>query len=300
MAIEVTEGQRLNIDWFTDVLNRSNKNPIDIIHVTESIFNLDNSHFGFAIQCDNPTIITTNFTPSEGFFCYVNNKSNGLVTIQSEESIVLLPNEFTLLLFDSTKFISFELKNFQNLTPIIEVREDIILDLTYNGQCLNVKQPCIITVVNIGNINGFSVDIQNSSKGDVLIIGEDENCKINGEESIVLKSNTSTHLVCDHSEYRALFIADLSECIKKSNIKEITSDVLPSISYGDILLVKSALTLVLPVQKGLAFYIKRIFDSGNLILNVANNGTIEGETTLELDNFDTAHLYCDGTNYYLL
>ena len=302
MSIEISEGQRLNKSFFDSLFADIGSSTIEVQEINGD-YSIETNDSGKFFRCLSPC--TIEIPNSDGFYCYIQNISEEPVKISYIESeITILPNTYIFIQVYLDKITSeyklsyINSNEIRNYIPYQSIKNDYSVTINDNNTLFFVNKtssPITITLPNV--FTGFNIFIFNSSDYDVNLIGESGIELNKNPKPIKIKKQSSVQCVCqdiDKGYIVALFGGNSSKEIIKIN-----DNNLPNLDSGNILLVKKAMTLTLPIIEELDIYVKRAFEEGDLILQ-GESGTIDGEATLELANYDTAHLYCDGTNYYLL
>lgn len=149
----------------------------------------------------------------------------------------------------------------------------------------------------------FMFSVYNDSSGSVTI-DADGSEEINGATTLVLAPGESTLLICDGTEWVALFVSPrITTSSKSSNYTVTTGD------FGKTILTNAssgAVTLTLPpaatAEDGFFFYAKKTDSTGNSVIIDGNaSETIDGATTYTLANEDDSALFItDGTAWYVI
>lgn len=123
-----------------------------------------------------------------------------------------------------------------------------------------------------------------------------------GETGKFLKSDGTWDKISELTKSNienALGYEPANTTLKNSFNVRVISSAVTDIKTNDMLICTQSMTLNLPCTANLNIYIKRNFETGTLSITPAS-GTIDGESSVSLSNKDCIHIYCDGTNFYII
>ena len=141
--------------------------------------------------------------------------------------------------------------------------------------------------INIINFDGFYCFILNNSSKEIDILGQKFIKLLPSQMAIVFKDGDNALVTT---------LGGINHSIQEIDSSNIDS---LNIQNNNIIIVKEESDIDLPLTENLEFYVKRDFETGTLKLYVENS-TIDGDTEIFLENYETIHLYCNGVKYYII
>jgi hypothetical protein len=183
------------------------------------------------------------------------------------------------------------------------VSANTTIDSTYQNEHVECTASLTLSLLAVADAgNAFMFSVHNSSSGAVTI-DPDGSETVNGAASLVLAAGESTLLICDGTDWQALFIAQNPGTEDKTSSFSIgTGERGKSFNVNSS---SGAVTVTLPaaatVSDGFDVTIKKTDSSGNAVTIDPNGSeTIDGASTLDISNENEAFIiYTDGSNWFV-